>query len=245
MAILEGGLLQVFDRSYAHFWAEELGGDRLKADISRIWAACRLRSPMRVLDLGCGYGRIANRLAAEGLVVTALDQSADLLDLARRAASDPPPEFIEGDMRALEMRECFDAVLLWFSTFGYFDELENAAVLTGTFRCLRPGGRLAIETRNWDRIHREFEPWSVRMNGDDVLMEKHQFVPATGRQETRQVVFIGGRRYERSYFLRRYTAAELGAMLRKAGFSDVAVYGEDMTPLTIDHKRAIFVAERG
>ena len=241
----ERTLRDVFDHTYAHFWAEELEGKRLEADLTRIRAACHLHPGMAVLDLGCAHGRIANRLSAEGLVVTGLDQSPELLGLARQAASDPPPRFIQGDMRALDIDERFDAVLLWFSTFGYFDEGENATVLAEAFRCLQAGGRLAIETRNWDRINRHLEPWSVRINGDDILVESHEFVPSTGRQETSQILLFEGRRYERSYFLRRYTGAELARLLQDAGFAEVNLYGEDMTPLTVEHSRVIAVAVRG
>lgn len=240
----EEALRLVFDRTYAQFWATELGGERLEADLARIWAACQLRKGMSVLDLGCAHGRIANRLAADGLAVTAFDQSADLLALARAAAPDPPPAFVQGDMRALDMPGCFDAVLLWFSTFGYFDDDENLTVLERVLCSLRPGGSLAIETRNWDRIHRDFDRWSVRVNGDDLLVERHEFVPATGRQETEQFLIVGDCRYQRSYFLRRYTCAELTAMLRGAGFAAVDVYGEDLTPLSVEHERFIAVARK-
>lgn len=234
----------VFDGSYARFWTAELGGERLAADLARIQAVCNLRPGLSVLDLGCAYGRIANRLAAEGIVVTALDQSADLLELARSAAPDPPPTFVRGDMRKLDMHACFDVVLLWFSTFGYFSEEENGAVLAGACQSLRPGGLLVIETRNWDRIHREFDPWSVRVNDNDLLVEKHEFVPSTGRQHTEQLLLINGRSYRRSYFLRRYTAAELTAMLYAAGFAEVFAQGEDGKLLTAEHHRLIVTAVR-
>jgi 2-polyprenyl-3-methyl-5-hydroxy-6-metoxy-1,4-benzoquinol methylase len=235
----------VFDRTYAHFWAAELGGERLEADLARIRAACRLRRGMAVLDLGCAHGRIANQLAADGLAVTAFDQSADLLALARAAAPDPPPEFVHGDMRALDMTGRFDVVLLWFSTFGYFADNENFAVLERVLYSLRPGGSLVIETRNWDRIYRNFDRWSVRVNGDDLLVERHDFIPATGRQQTEQFLIVGDSRYQRSYFLRRYSCAELTAMLRGAGFAAVDVYGEDLAPLSVEHERLIAVARKG
>jgi SAM-dependent methyltransferase len=243
--MLDNQLHQIFDRTYAHFWSEELCGERLDSDVAMVRTVCHLRPGMSVLDIGCAYGRIANRLASEGLMVTGLDQSPDLLELARATAPNPSPTFIQGDMRDLDLKPGFDAAVLWFSTFGYFDEQQNRAVLDGVLRCLRPGGTLAIETRNWDRIHREFDAWSVRVNGDDLLVERHEFMPTTGRQQTHQILLVGGRRYERSYFLRRYTGAELVSMLRAAGFASVSLLGEDMSPLTVDHKRMVAVAVRG
>jgi len=237
-------LRSVFDGTYAHFWEEELRGDRLESDVRRIHIACRLRPGMCVLDLGCAYGRIANRLATDGLIVTGLDQSSELLELARSQAGDPTPTYVEGDMRSLPAAGEFDAILLWFSTFGYFGDEENQTVLHNAFDALRPGGLLAIETRNWDRLIRDFDSWSVRRRGRDLLVEHHRFVPSSGRQETHQTLIVGGRRCERSYFIRRYTGAELTGMLRAAGFAEVMLHGEDMSPLTVDHRRVIAVGVR-
>lgn len=240
----ESDLDDVFDRTYPHFWADELGGERLERDIKLIQQVCGLSRDATVLDLGCGFGRIANRLALEGVDVTGVDRSADLLELARAAAGDPAPTYIHADMRSLDLAATFDVSLLWFSTFGYFPDADNQAVLTAVHAFLRPGGMLAIETRNWDRIQRDFSSWSVRRNGSDLLLEHHEFVPATGRQVTRQEVLLADQRYERSYYLRRYTAAELIAMLEAADFTQVAAHGEDMAELTVEHERTIVTGRR-
>jgi SAM-dependent methyltransferase len=48
----------------------------------------RTTGPLRALDLGCGTGAMAVRLARLGIHVTLLDSSSQMLDLARRAAQD-------------------------------------------------------------------------------------------------------------------------------------------------------------
>jgi S-adenosylmethionine-dependent methyltransferase len=48
----------------------------------------RSTGPLRALDLGCGTGAIAVRLARLGIHVTLLDSSLPMLDFARRAAQD-------------------------------------------------------------------------------------------------------------------------------------------------------------
>lgn len=69
-----------------------------------------------VLDVGCGSGRpIADLLIAEGFRVTGVDASARLLDHAR--ARLPQGEWIEADMRTMDLGRRFDGVLAWSSLF--------------------------------------------------------------------------------------------------------------------------------
>jgi cyclopropane fatty-acyl-phospholipid synthase-like methyltransferase len=67
------------------------------------WRLLDLRPGMRVLDLACGHGALANRLAARGCQVTGLDSSAVFLDRARAdaAAAGVSAEDVAGDMRQI------------------------------------------------------------------------------------------------------------------------------------------------
>jgi 2-polyprenyl-3-methyl-5-hydroxy-6-metoxy-1,4-benzoquinol methylase len=63
----------LFDQDYLYFYGELLGDERSDADTELLWRLLELRPGMEVLDLACGHGRIANRLAARGCRVTGLD----------------------------------------------------------------------------------------------------------------------------------------------------------------------------
>ena len=54
-------------------------------------------------------------------------------------------EYVQGDLRELPFDGRFDAVLNWFTSFGYFDDEGNRRVLEGFHRALRPGGTLLLE----------------------------------------------------------------------------------------------------
>src|SRR5262245_703560 len=90
-----------------------------------------LRPGAEVLGVPCGHGRIAVRLAAAGFQVTGLDASPRYLELAAEAAGGErvEVELLHGDMRTLPWSERFDALVNWFTSFGYFDDEENRAVL--------------------------------------------------------------------------------------------------------------------
>src|SRR4051794_38019964 len=102
----------LFDDDYLHFFAEALE-ERADAETDLIWRLLDLEPGMEVLDLACGHGRIAGRLAERGCRVTGLDATPTFLDQARRdaAARGVLVDYVEGDMRSLPWDRRFDRVV--------------------------------------------------------------------------------------------------------------------------------------
>lgn len=103
----------VFDEDYLYFYADRLSDERSDAETDLIWRLLRLRPGWDVLDLACGHGRIANRLAARGCRVTGLDATPLFLERARRDAEKRgvTVDYVDGDMRELPWTGRFDAVV--------------------------------------------------------------------------------------------------------------------------------------
>ena len=103
-----------------------------------------LPSSGRVLDVGCGYGRIAIPLAELGYDVTGLDISPNLLRAARRETARRRLEirFDHGSMTDLPYPPAsFDGVLcIWTAFHELLDVVEQVAALREMRRVLRPGG---------------------------------------------------------------------------------------------------------
>ena len=72
----------LFNRDYLHFYEPRLT-QQSDEQAALIWDLLGLREGSKVLDLACGHGRIANRLAERGAHVTGLDATVLFLDLAR------------------------------------------------------------------------------------------------------------------------------------------------------------------
>ena len=86
-----------------------------------------------VLDLGCGTGQHAIRLAQRGYEVTGVDRSPEMLRIARVKSeqsldeTSPIPHFVEGDVTSCRLPGAhFDAALMMFAVLGY--QVTNAAV---------------------------------------------------------------------------------------------------------------------
>ena len=105
--------------------------------------ALDLRPGQRVLDVGCGPGRHARALAEQGIEVVGVDISPRFVELAAEGAPDGAT-FVVGDARALPYDGEFDAVIsLCQGGFGLVRG-DDASVLDGMVRAVRPGGRLAL-----------------------------------------------------------------------------------------------------
>jgi ubiquinone/menaquinone biosynthesis C-methylase UbiE len=109
----------------------------------------RLPPASRVLDLGCGYGRIALPLVRRGYRIVALDLCQNLLVQGRHDAHEAslPISWLRGTMRSIPIvAGSFDAVLcLWTAFFELVDPLEQLSTLSEVLRVLRPGGWALFE----------------------------------------------------------------------------------------------------
>ncbi len=115
--------------------------DGVAADV-----ATRLPRGARVLDVGCGPGHLATRLARDhGLEVTGLDLDPAMVERARAASEQRAdetrqvPEFVVGDAADLPFEDrSFDAIVTTLSMHHWSDVPAGVAEIA---RVLRPGGR--------------------------------------------------------------------------------------------------------
>lgn len=102
-------------------------------------------SSTSVLDLGCGTGTHAMMLTDRGHSVIGVDVAPAMLDVARAKAAlrtgSGAPQFVEGDIRTINLAHQFDAVLMMFAVLGYQTRNADVAAALRTVRMhLRPGG---------------------------------------------------------------------------------------------------------
>jgi ubiquinone/menaquinone biosynthesis C-methylase UbiE len=177
----------------------------------------------------CGYGRHAIALARAGYRVTGVDRSPTLLAEAQRRAGDDGPALVEADYRELPFPDQrFDAALNLFTSLGFYGDEEDVKALAEIGRVLRPGGRLVIEIMHRDRLVHGFheQDWQ-RVGEGRLLLEQRAFDAAAGVAQTTQILIDNtGARDSRTFAVRVYTATELVAMLRRAGFDDARCYGD-------------------
>jgi ubiquinone/menaquinone biosynthesis C-methylase UbiE len=235
---------EVFGEDYLHFYELVLTDEVSDRQAELIWRLLALRGGDEVLDVACGHGRIANRLAARGARMTGLDADPFFLERAREdaAARGVDVEYVEGDMRCLPWDARFDAVLLWFTAFGYFDDEGNATVLRELRRVLRNSGRAVLELNHLPWVVAHLQRQSFVRRGADVLLDDFVWHPETSVMEMNRIIVRGGTVRETPYSIRMFMPVELRDLLLDAGFERVELLGPEGEPLGSDDRRVIALA---
>ena len=236
-----------FGDDYPYFYAESIDDAHSDADTAEILGLLQLRRGARILDVPCGHGRIARRLAAAGMEVTGVDLMPAYLGLARAdgRAAGADVTYVEGDIRSLPVDGPFDAVVCWLNSFGYYDDADCHRVLAEFHRVLRPGGKVAIDTMHHDGGVRHFTPAPdavVVQVGDDTMVEVSTFDPVVGRMVVERTVHRGGAVRRAAYVIRLPTPPEWMVWLQAAGFHDVTFQAGGGGPLELDSWELVVVA---
>ncbi len=239
-----------FEETFLHLWPSNSTLDREPSEVAGLVSLLALPPEGRILDLACGYGRIAVPLARRGFQVTGLDLSEPLLASARERAAqaDVSVEWRRADMRDMpsEWSGEFDAIISIWNSFGYFaDDHENQRVLASAAQALKPGGRLLIDVSNRDRVVSTYRARDWDERDGLVLLQERAFDPVRGLNRTDLIWHEAGQRRQVKLAVRLYTPRELTRMVAAAGLRPVAYYGDwTGAELTRESRHIILIAEK-
>jgi len=198
------------------------------------------RRALQVLDSACGTGMHAIALAQKGYMSAGADLSAEMIERARANAADLAVlvrfETVGfGELAGVFGRRAFDALLCLGNSLPHLlTHAELAAALDDFSACLRPGGLLLIQNRNFDAVLARRERWmepQAHREGETewLFLRSYDFDPGglltfnvvTLRREgpapwTQQIATTR---------LRPLLQTEVLAALAVAGFTGITCYG--------------------
>ncbi len=221
------------------------------------------------LDLACGTGGLTRELHAAGIGVTGLDGSAEMLRVAAERL--PDVKFIAGDLRDFELTSelsgsgplTFDLVSCVFDSYNnLLGDGDLGRALSRAYRALNPGGLLAFDVNTRTGVRELWEGDSIEgveplPDGAEVHYHwSHTYDAARDLGVVQAFCrLIPGEHsdlaelaeeFTELHFERGYDPADLGPLLRGAGFAswEILEY-PDYAPPPPDSSRVWVFARRG
>lgn len=226
------------------------------------------RSGGRVLELGCGTGRILLPIAREGIAITGLDGSREMLARCEERLAAEPEEARArvtlhlADVRDFDLGTTFDLVTAPFRIVQHLLTIDDQlAFLACVARHLAPGGRLVFDVFNPNfgalvaAGGTEHEDANVELPGGARLRRTARITGVRWIDQVSQVELIyyvrpspgaPEQRHVQAFGMRWFGRAELEHLLARGGFRITAVHGDwEGGPLNHGSPEQIVFAERG
>ncbi|MBQ3966803.1 MAG: class I SAM-dependent methyltransferase [Treponema sp.] len=231
----------MFDSAH---WAEAPG---VAAAIQKI---AGLKKGARILDAGCGPGRISVELALLGLDVTGVDIIQAELDAAAETATDEGVDIslVNADLRTYTTDKKFDAAINVYTSFGYCDTMEeDVQILKHICDAIKDGGWFIMEMTSREIAVQYFTPGEWFERAGKTVLTEFTVEGAWEGLRSRWILIDNktGGRIEHEFVQRLYSAIELKRLLLGIGFKSAEVYGDfEFAPYNESAKTMVIVARK-
>jgi SAM-dependent methyltransferase len=221
----------------------------------------------KVLELGCGTGRVLIPIAAAGIDVVGLDLSPHMLAKGRERLRAQPDDvqdrvrLVQASMTGFDLAERFAAIIIPFRPFQHLLSVsDQLACLRCINRHLQPEGVLGIDFFQVDlakitdpRFREETEDMPLTDLPDGRRLRRSHRIVATHRAEQYNdveiIYYLSDRdgsteRLVQAFPFRYFFRYEVEHLLARAGFEVLHIYGDfDKSLLTDTSPEMIFVAK--
>ena len=190
-------------------------------------------NPRTAVDLACGTGSVTAILAKQGLEVTGVDLSEEMLTVAMEKVMDmeQPPRFICQSLQELYLPRGVDLAVCALDSLDYITEPADCKeAIRRVYKALNPGGIFIFDVNT---------PEKLRAMDGQVFLDEDDDVYCVWRGEFDQQTNIcsygmdlfqrRGGLWERSFEEHReyaYSREQLTEYLKAAGFTHIRVYAD-------------------
>ena len=189
--------------------------------------------PRTAVDLACGTGSVTEILARQGLQITGVDMSEEMLTVAMEKVMDleQPPRFVCQKLQELRLPKGVDLAVCALDSLDYItDPADCAEAIRRVYKALNPGGIFIFDVNT---------PEKLRAMDGQVFLDEDDDVYCVWRGEFDEETNICSygmdlfqRReevWERSFEEHReyaYSQQQLTEYLKAAGFTHIEVYAD-------------------
>lgn len=210
------------------------------------------KNPSLVCDLACGTGNFTIPLAKRGYEMIGVDRSYDMLNVAREKMQNEKLNilFLNQSLSGLDLYGTVDAFLCMIDGFNY---ILSPVTLYRIFKriktCfLEPDGLFIFDLSSRHKLRDVIGANTFVHNSEDVFYTWQNTYHSEKNVSDMFLTFFkkdsdGYSRFEERHLQKAYTAEQITAMLKKAGFENVDVYGElSFETPSKDSDRIVFAA---
>ena len=188
-------------------------------------------TPRTAVDLACGTGSVAWLLAEQGLRVTGVDMSAEMLTVAVQKEGENRPVFVCQKLQELSLPKAVDLAVCALDSLDYItDPADCREAIQRVYRVLNPGGCFIFDVNT---------PEKLRAMDGQVFLDEDDDVYCVWRgsfDALTNICTYGMDLFQREgdIWLRSqeehqeyaYSAKQLVGYLKDAGFTHISVFGD-------------------
>ena len=201
------------------------------------------RSGGRVLEIGCGTGRVLVPIARSGCHITGLDGSTEMLARCHARLAAEPEEvrarvaLEHGDATAFDLGTTYPLILAPFRILQMLTSIdEQLGCVRSVARHLEPGGRFMFDVYNphfqlllADRSAEQEDTPETTLPDGRTFRRTSRINRVRMTEQVNDVelfYYVDGKRYVHAFAMRWFLRAELEHLLARAGMRVTNVYGD-------------------
>ena len=201
----------------------------------------KANQPIKVLDTACGTGQHAIALSKLGYEVSAADFSTEMVAITKKnaelAKSDLDVKKVEfGELSNSFIEAQFDVVLCLGNSLPHVLNEDGLAQTLNDFReIIKPGGKLIIQNRNFDKIMSKNDRWMSPQTYKDeeytnIFIRFYDFDP-DGRLTFNLIVLVSqdGENFQQQVISTRLWPMEKDTLVnyvQNSGFKEIRLFGD-------------------
>ena len=207
--------------------------------------------PRTAVDLACGTGSVTEILARDGLTVTGVDMSEEMLTVAaeKTMGMDCPPRYVCQRLERLQLPRGVDLAVCALDSLDYVTDPQDCQeAIRRVYKALNPGGIFIFDVNTPEKL------WAM---DDQIFLDEDDDVYCVWRGEFDQETNIctygmdifqrRGNFWQRSGEEHReyaYSEAQLRTYLKNAGFTRIRVYADRLFAAPRPGEQRIYLSAR-
>lgn len=209
--------------------------------------------PKKLIDLGCGTGSIATRMAARGFEVCGIDTSCEMLAAAQKKASDNRLriKLAEQDMSKLDFGKNFGAAICTLDGINYLpDKAALGECLYRVSDSLVRGGLFIFDVNTKYKYENVIADNTFVYELDGLFLTwRNYYSKSSGKCNFYLTFFERSgnvwRRFDEYQTQKMFTVKTLSDALSEAGFTVVGTVSDiSGTPVTAESERIFYICKR-